>query len=131
MGSIFISIDTNEIHHNSKLFSAIFNRKINEIVNRSDVKEELLEVVARYADPYVPYKTGALSKNYRILSEGIHYMQPYAEYQYYGAHYNHPADGPHPLARHRWVDYAMSQHHKEMSKEWTAILTKHLMTWWK
>lgn len=131
MGSIFINIDTNAIRQNVKGFNFFFNKRVNELVNRPDVKEELIQTVAKYSDPYVPYKTGALSKNYRVLPEGIHYMQPYANYQYYGEHYKHPVDGPHPLAHHHWVEYAVTQRYKDMSKEWKQTITKHLITWWK
>ena len=123
-----VNIDTNGFKFQSKMAGWLFKRKIEKLNNDPDVMHQLIQVIAEQSDPYVPYKTGKLSKNIVVTKDGINYLQPYAIYQYYGEHYRHPLDGPHPLARHHWVAYALEHDRDTIYAKWRQVIIRN---WFK
>lgn len=59
-----------------------------------------------YSDPYVPFRTGALSKNVRRNADGVHYLQDYANKCFYG-NFRFRKDH-HPKATGHWVYVMMA-----------------------
>lgn len=123
----FVEVDTSEFKFQSKIATRLFRKKLEKVTNNPNVKQQLVQALAEQADPYVPYKKGWLSKNIRVSDEGIYYLQPYAVYQYYGEHYNHPADGPHPLARHHWIAYTVVHDKETLYAKWKEIIIRNML----
>ena len=73
-------------------------------------------------DPYVPYVTGALANNVAIDSNGIHYLQSYAEDVYNSNRYHSPS--VHPLASSYWDEAMYRDHKDEFDKKLTDIVNK-------
>jgi len=90
-------------------------------VNDPTTMIAVYNTLAKKCDPYVPFLEGPLSQTVRISSEGVRYIQPYARYQYYGAHFNHTTDY-HPLASAQWDKAMMRDHRQEFSQEVKEII---------
>ena len=88
-------------------------------------KREICEVIAEMCDPYVPYRTGKLSKNVTISSEGVTYNQPYAEKNYFGVDIPHNLT-IHPLATAKWDEAMMADHGEEFMSRVQDIINRRL-----
>lgn len=85
---------------------------------------EIYHVFAEMCEPYVPYLTGDLSKNDRVVdSDGVHYTSEYASYQYYGTEFNHTLD-PHPRATALWDKVMMNEQGDVLKERITEILSR-------
>ena len=108
------------------------------------------ERLRAYMEPYVPMREGALMSNVQVTPEFVHYMSPYAHYQYAGEVWgpNIPiraADGNiirwfsppvkqptgraikyntdlHPLAQAHWDEGAMAAHQGDLEEEIAAFI---------
>ena len=78
-------------------------------LNNEQFGTAIAQAAARGMDRYVPYRTGALSKNIKEEPFKVTYQEPYAGYVYYGDRMQFRHD-VHPLATARWADvYARNQ----------------------
>lgn len=77
--------------------------------------------LAKHCDPYVPFLNGPLSQTNVVTPEGVHYIMPYARYQYFGTHFNHTKEY-HPLASAMWDKAMLRDHGDEFEDEVRAIL---------
>ena len=98
---------------------------IQSILTDDSTMLEIHECLAKWCDPYVPYRTGALSKNIEISSEGITYNQPYAEKNYFGVDIPHNLT-IHPLATAMWDKVMMQDHEEEFMAEVEEIKNRKL-----
>ena len=91
------------------------------------VMSEAYQMMYAMCDPYVPYVTGQLANNVTVDSQGIHYLQPYAEDVYASNHYH--SQSVHPLASSRWDEAMYRDHKDEFDAKLTEIVnrgTKHV-----
>ena len=98
---------------------------IENIINDEATMVEINECVAKWCDPYVPFRTGALSKDIVISSDGITYNQPYAEKNYFGVDIPHNLT-IHPLATALWDEAMMRDHEEEFLLEVSDIINRRL-----
>lgn len=68
------------------------------------------QLFADMCDPYVPFKTGALS-DVKVTPQGVDYDVPYARKQYEGEFQHNLA--VHPLATSFWDKVMLSEHYDE------------------
>lgn len=61
---------------------------------------------AKIVNPWVPMLEGPLSQNLVITPQYVRYLQPYANYQYWGIGFNHTLE-PHEKASAMWDQVAM------------------------
>lgn len=95
-------------------------------INNPNTIQTICEILARRCDPYVPYNTGALSRNVTIAQGKVKYNQPYARRQYYGDEIVHNPEY-HPLATAYW-DRAMLRDHGD---EFYAEVKETVKRGWK
>lgn len=72
-------------------------------------------------DPYVPMLNGPLSETAWSLPDGVHYVQVYARYQYYGVNFRHTLEY-HPQATAKWNEAMMREHGDEFKQEVKDII---------
>lgn len=86
---------------------------------------EVCTVFAEKCDPYVPFKTGALSESglSGACPEGVRYDVPYAATQYYGVGIAHNPEF-HPLATALWDKVMMQNQGEEFYDEVQEILLR-------
>lgn len=85
---------------------------------------ELHTILAEMVNPYVPYKTGALSGSDVVIdSEAVHYTSSYAKYQYYGTEFNHTLD-PHPKATAFWDRVMLNEQGDEFITRVKEVLSR-------
>ena len=101
-------------------------RMVENLIN-DDVMTEIHKILAELCNPYVPYLTGALSgkdaQELQIDADGVHYTQPYAQYQYYGTEFNHTLN-PHPRATALWDKVMMSEMGDVLIQRVTEVLSR-------
>jgi len=102
-----------------------FIGNIEKVLTDEDTLIEVNQALAKWCDPYVPYRTGALSKNLIIDSTGVTYNQPYAEKNYYGVDIPHNLTY-HPLATAKWDEAMMRDHGDEFVNEVSDIIARRL-----
>lgn len=76
------------------------SRTIRRILN-DNVGIFVAETCARYMNPYVPMRTGALSQTYTSKPYEVEYEMPYAHYIYNGDHFKFRKEF-HPKAQAHW-----------------------------
>lgn len=86
------------------------------------VMSEAYQMMYMMCDPYVPYVTGQLAHNVTVDSNGIHYLQPYAEEVYNSNRYHSPS--VHPLASSKWDEAMYRDHKDEFDKKLTDIVNR-------
>lgn len=79
--------------------------KINNLVDDGTMVE-IHDLFAKIVNPWVPMLEGPLSQNLVITPQYVRYLQPYANYQYWGTEFNHTIE-KHPLASAMWDQVAM------------------------
>lgn len=79
--------------------------------------------LARYLDPYVPFRSGVLARTARPTTRGVEYIQPYARRMYYGERFNF-TKAYHPLATAKWLDPL--KYNKTKMKEYTTEIERYL-----
>ena len=82
------------------------------------------ETCARYMNPYVPMRTGALSQTYTTEPYEVTYEQPYAHYQYTGDGFNFNKE-LHPLAQAHWDRPVQDNYTKVIAREITKFIRRH------
>lgn len=115
MGVFRLTIDSEKLEEACSDVTDFIEENIDKVITRRDFKEGINRVIYEESHEYVPYKTGKLSGTsdgligidayVSITYRSIKYKMPYAGYQYYGD-YNHPTDGPHPMATSNWIEAA-------------------------
>ena len=114
MARVTVAVEVNERAIGAKIDSLLDSATMTEIN----------QAFADLCDPYVPYLTGDLSQNDRVVdSEGVHYTSEYASYQYYGTEFNHTLD-PHPRATALWDKVMMSEQGDILIQRVTEILSR-------
>ena len=106
-----------------KLFDGIFN-KLDAVLQSDGFKYEKNALLAEFCDPYVPYKTGALSTNVAINTTGVTYLQPYASIQYRTIFQNYTREF-HPLATHHWRSAMMRDRRDEFLGELGRLIAEY------
>lgn len=99
--------------------------RIEQAINDAGVKTEVHQALAEIVDPYVPYDTGALSKNIEVSAEGVRYTEEYASKQYYGEEFNHKTEH-HPLATAYWDKVAMQTEKEVLAQRVHDIIVRRL-----
>ena len=102
-----------------------FAQDIEKVLDDDATRLEINKALAKWCDPYVPYRTGALSKNIVISADGITYNQPYAEKNYFGVDIPHNLT-IHPLATALWDEVMMQDHEEEFMTEVQEIINRRL-----
>lgn len=100
------------------------NININAIVNsriNNDLKLYAHSRLRDYCDAYVPYDTGLLTRNVRVTTEAVHYVQNYAIYPYTGTDLNFKTEH-HPLATSYWDKAAMAAKGDSFTDELTRYI---------
>ena len=97
---------------------------ITGLLTDEDVKLEINQLFAELADPYVPYRTGALANNIDVTSQGITYKQPYAEEVYMEDVPHNPAH--HPLATDHWGEAMLRDRNDEFVSGVAQIMARRL-----
>ena len=100
------------------------NNKI-KALGSPEAKTNINRIYADMCDPYVPYDTGALSKNVQVSENGVTYSQPYARRQYHGENIAHNLTH-HPLATAKWNEAMLADHGDEFIQAVTEELRKDL-----
>ena len=110
-----LKIDVNEKAINDRL------AKHMKSLLTTDTMLQIADVFAKMCDPYVPFLEGPLSQTVEVHPTYLHYVQPYASYQYYGTHFNHTLDY-HPKATAHWDKVMMQEKGDEFFKQVQQIL---------
>ena len=90
-----------------------------------DTMLQLHQLLADKCDPYVPYRTGALSQNVEVTPKSVNYTQPYAAKNYFGEDISHNPQY-HPLATAKWDEAMMQDHGDEFISEVKDIIVRRL-----
>ena len=98
---------------------------IEKVLDDDATRIEINEAVAKWCDPYVPFRTGALATDIVISPDGITYNQPYAEKNYFGVDIPHNLT-IHPLATALWDEAMMRDHEDEFMTEVQEIINRRL-----
>jgi hypothetical protein len=105
---------------------------VKSVTSSKYTKKDVAEDYAELIDPYVPYRTGALA-TYGINYKGeIVYSAINSDslYNYAGIQYthkfDHPKNGPHPLATDHWDQVAKPIIWDEFVSDVTDIVRKRL-----
>ena len=98
---------------------------IEKVLTDNETMLEVNKALAEWCDPYVPYRTGALSKNITIDADGVTYNQPYAYKNYYGVDIPHRKTY-HPLATAKWDEAMMADHGDEFNQVVSDIIARRL-----
>ena len=97
--------------------------KINSLIDDATMSE-ISEIFAEMCDPYVPWKTGDLAQNLRTTdAKGVHYKADYADFQYYGTHFQHNTE-THPRATALWDKVMMSEQGDLLRERVTEVLAR-------
>lgn len=121
MASVTITVKKNMI-----------DKKLQQIMTEAQNRDTMTAIynnLAKKCDPYVPFLTGALAQSNEVNpkgtaypdEEGVHYIQPYARYQYYGVDFNHTVEY-HQLATAMWDKAMMRDKGDEFRQEVKEIL---------
>lgn len=127
--------------------------KVSEIPTDKAVMTECHNTLANYMEPYVPMQEGVLSINKEVTDKSVHYLSPYAHYQFTGIVYgpnipifengvivgwwSRPNKQPtgkninystekHSKATHHWNEAMMKEKGKEFTQDITNIITDYL-----
>lgn len=112
----FVNIDV-------QVNEAAIQAKIQNIINREDVKTEANRIFANIIDPWIPYDTGNLAHNITVNAEGVTYHADYAAKNYYGDDIRHKTD-KHPLATAHWDDVAMQTEMDNLTSQITDMIVR-------
>lgn len=99
---------------------------VNGIYRRITSNNNLLfatTTLARHLDPYVPFRSGVLSRTVKPTVNGVEYIQPYARRLYYGEKFNF-TKAFHPLATAKWLE--PMKYNKTKMKEYTQEIERYL-----
>jgi len=99
---------------------------LRQALDNERFKTKVSKMYAEVCDPYVPYISGALSKNIKIDSTGITYNQQYASNVYDSMNVHNKEY--HPLASSRWDDVAFANHKDEIAQKTEEILEQWIRT---
>lgn len=88
-----------------------------------DVKIFFGQTAVKLMNPYIPYDSGALSKNYVVTEDYIEFQQPYAHKQHEGDNFNFSRD-MHPLACAHWEDAMMKAKSGQLAKAVTDYINR-------
>ena len=134
-GNYWIRIDSEKLEEACSDVTDFIEEHLNNVITRRDFKDGINQVIYEESWEYVPYKTGKLSGTsgsligidayVSITSRGIKYKMPYAGPQYYND-YNHPVDGPHPLATSEWIAAAFEDKGDVIMERVEEVLEKYL-----
>ena len=94
------------------------------LIDSEETHLEINQVFADLADPYVPYRTGALANNIEITAEGVVYKQPYAEEVYDEKVPHSPVH--HPLATDHWGEAMLRDRGDEFTAEVAEVISRRL-----
>ena len=103
------------------------NDAVDQLIESVQDDETLLEIhqlLADMADPYVPYKTGALATNIEVTPQGVVYKQRYAEDVYDEKVPHNPAH--HPLATDHWGEAMLRDRGEEFAAGVEDIIMRKL-----
>lgn len=127
--------------------------KVSEIPTDKTVMTECHNTLANYMNPYVPMQEGILSTNVEVTDTSVHYLSPWAHYQYTGIVYgpnipifengvivgwwSRPNKQPtgkninystekHAKATHHWDKAMINEKGKEFTQDITNIITDYL-----
>ena len=91
----------------------------------SETMRQAHECFARRCDPYVPFRTGDLSRSgtEHVTPEGVIYTVPYAERQYYGVELRHNPTY-HPKATALWDEAMFREQEEAFTKELEELLNR-------
>lgn len=78
-------------------------KKITSLID-DGLMTEIHQLYAETVDPWTPFLTGALHKNFTVSPDSVVYTVPYARKKYYGEVYTKTH---HPLATSHWDTIAM------------------------
>ena len=113
----------NRVKVDGKIDEADLRARLQNLIDDPQVRTEANRALAETVDPWVPYDTGALSKNITINANGVTYNQPYAAKNYYGDDIRHKTN-KHPLATAHWDDVAMQTEMDSLTAKIKDILLK-------
>lgn len=109
--------------------------KLSQIPKNPTVMTECHNIFAQYMEPYVPMDEGILAHNISITPDGVHYLSPYAHYQYVGIIYgpNIPIyengvivgwwSPPNKKSTGRKINYHTDKHSKA-TREWDKAMLR-------
>lgn len=100
-------------------------KKTSERILNHKAKMFTASTIARYMNPYVPMRTGALSQTYEIsdTNYSITYTQPYAHRMYYGDGFNFNKE-QHPQAQSRWAEPVKANYKPVIAHEVTTYIKR-------
>lgn len=127
--------------------------KVSQIPENTKVMTECHNVFANYMEPYVPMQEGVLAHNVEVTPEYVHYLSPYAHYQWEGLVYgpnipifengvivgwfSRPNKQPtgkminystekHSKATRHWNEAMINEKGKEFKQDITNVITDYL-----
>lgn len=108
------------VHVDERAIQATLDRLLD-----SQTMLQLHQYLAEKCDPYVPYKTGALSESglTHVKSDGVYYTMDYAERQYFGVDIRHNLVH-HPKATALWDKVMMQEQEEEFTRGVEDILNR-------
>lgn len=91
----------------------------------NQTRQQIHQYLADKCDPYVPYKTGALSESglTHVKPDGVYYTMDYAERQYFGVDIQHNLVH-HPKATALWDKVMFQEQEEEFTKGVNEILNR-------